>query len=563
MLLMGGMVMKKNPLKIVAAAIGNCVHVAGSINFLNLAQQNGYKTKFLGPAVSISELLLTAKNTKADIIGVSYRLDPNAAHRLFELLKSKATELGLINKCQFICGCTPAVAAKARKFNFFTHVFDGSEQVTEIMQFLNGEISTEGEQLLGSDLLTRLKNKKPYPLLRHHFGLPKVEDTIKGIEKIAKSKVLDIISIGPDQNAQFSFFRPKEMDSILDGGGGVEIRTKEHMIQLYQAAQKGNYPLLRCYSGTRDLKKWAKLNATTINNAWAAIPLCWYSVLDGRSNRTLVEAIIENQSTIAWHAKKNIPVEVNESHHWSLRHAPDVIAVVMAYLAAYNAKSLGVKNYVAQYMLNTPYGTHYNMDIAKMLAKISLINSLHDANFQSIKQVRTGLASLSTDLNIAKGQLASSIHLAMSLDPDIVHVVGFSEANHAAKPEDVIESCKIVQGVINNTLNGLPYVALDPVIFKRKKELLKEAKVLLAAISNLASGSKDPLTDPHVIAKAIKIGLLDAPHLRGNSYTAGKIYTSIVNGKCLAIDKHTQKPLTEQERITKLIDETDLVVASS
>lgn len=555
---------KKNPLKIIAAAIGNCVHVAGSINFLNLAQQNGYKTRFLGPAINIDELLLTAKKTKADIVGVSYRLDPNAAFRLFKLLKIKATELGLIDKCQFLCGCTPSVAVEARKFNFFTKIFDGSEQVSEIMQFLNADISTKGEQLLGSDLLTRLKNKKPFPLLRHHFGLPKVEKTIKGIEKIAKAKVLDIISIGPDQNAQFSFFRPTEMDSMLEGGGGVAIRTKQHMKQLYQAAQQGNYPLLRCYSGTRDLKKWAELNATTIHNAWAAIPLCWYSVLDGRSNRPLVEAITENQATIAWHAKKNIPVEVNESHHWSLRHAPDVIAVVMAYLAAYNAKALGVKNYIAQYMLNTPYGTHYNMDIAKMLAKISLINSLHDTNFSSIKQVRTGLASLSTDLNIAKGQLASSIHLAMSLNPDIVHVVGFSEANHAAKPEDVIESCKIVQGVINNTLTGLPYVALDPAIFKRKKELLKEAKILLAAIAKLAVAGKDPYTDPNVITKAIKIGLLDAPHLRGNVYAAGKIHTSLIDGKCLTVN-HNQKALSEQERIAKLTESknTEFIVASS
>ena len=202
------------------------------------------------------------------------------------------------------------------------------------------------------------------------------------------------------------------------------------------------------------------------------------------------------------------------------------------------------------------------MDLAKMLAKITLIEELHDDNFQSIRQVRTGLASLSTDLAIAKGQLASSIHLAMSLNPDIVHVVGFSEASHAAQPEDVIESCKIIQGVINNTLNGRPDISLDPVIISRKQELLQEARVLLAAIANLGRGIKEPYLNPGVIAQAIKLGLVDAPHLKGNMAAAGKVYTNLVQGKCLAIDQLTKKPLTEQERLSKLIcSQTD--VASS
>jgi hypothetical protein len=39
-----------------------------------------------------------------------------------------------------------------------------------------------------------------------------------------------------------------------------------------------------------------------------------------------------------WHAEHGIPVEMNESHHWSLRDSPDSVAVVAAYLAAYNAR---------------------------------------------------------------------------------------------------------------------------------------------------------------------------------------------------------------------------------
>ena len=42
-----------------------------------------------------------------------------------------------------------------------------------------------------------------------------------------------------------------------------------------------------------------------------------------------------------WHGDRNIPVEVNGSHHWSLRDAHDAIGVATAFLAAYNAKRWG------------------------------------------------------------------------------------------------------------------------------------------------------------------------------------------------------------------------------
>ena len=105
-------------------------------------------------------------------------------------------------------------------------------------------------------------------------------------------------------------------------------------------------------------------------NAWAAIPLCWYSVIDGRSGRLISDAIKEHQEVMNWYALKNIPVEVNESHQWSLRDAHDSLAVAMAFLAAYNAKT-GVRHYVSQYMFNNPPGTSAEMDIAKCLPKMN------------------------------------------------------------------------------------------------------------------------------------------------------------------------------------------------
>jgi len=42
---------------VIAAALGECVHVAGVSNFLHLAEQAGWKAIFLGPAVSVESLL--------------------------------------------------------------------------------------------------------------------------------------------------------------------------------------------------------------------------------------------------------------------------------------------------------------------------------------------------------------------------------------------------------------------------------------------------------------------------------------------------------------------------
>jgi hypothetical protein len=253
-----------------------------------------------------------------------------------------------------------------------------------------------------------------------------------------------------------------------------------------------------------------------------------------------------------WHGERGIPLEVNEAHHWSLRDAHETIAVVMAYLAAYNAKKMGVKNYIAQYMFNTPPATSPTMDLAKMLAKIELIESLEDKNFITFRQVRAGLSSFPTDLDLAKGQLAASTYLSMAIKPHILHVVAYCEAHHAATPEDIIESCKIARGIIRNIMNDMPDMLSDEKIQARKKELLEEASVLLDAIKNLNPHCDDPLSDAGTLAKAIEIGLLDAPHLKGNKWAKGLLQTRMINGACYAYDPQQSKILKEKERIARI-----------
>ena len=62
--------------EILIACLGQCVHVAGAYNFMNIADHLSYNCKFLGPATSISKIINSIKINKPHIVGLSYRLTP-------------------------------------------------------------------------------------------------------------------------------------------------------------------------------------------------------------------------------------------------------------------------------------------------------------------------------------------------------------------------------------------------------------------------------------------------------------------------------------------------------
>jgi methylmalonyl-CoA mutase cobalamin-binding subunit len=539
--------------KILGAALGSCVHVGGLHAFLKLAEQEGYEIVSLGPAVSVDRLVEQIQRLRPEIVAVSYRLTPEAARALFAQLKAALVRQNLTG-VRLLFGGTPPVAQVARQMDIFDRAFDGTERTEEIVAYLRGRPGATTGTDHADTLLNRIADKQPYPLLRHHFGRPTVAETIEGARLIAEAGALDVLSLGTDQNAQQHFFHPEEMDRTQDGAGGVPVRTAEDLRAIYEATRCGNFPLLRCYSGTRDLIRWAEMSVAAIQNAWAAIPLCWYSVMDGRSTRPLREAIAENQQAMRWYAERGIPVEVNEAHQWSLRDAHDALAVTMAFLAAYNARKAGVEHYVAQYMFNTPPGTSAAMDIAKMLAKQTLIESLQSRSFTTYREVRAGIAHFSPDPSVAKGQGAAAVLVSLALAPHILHVVGFSEGDHAARPEDVIESCSIARGVLRNCLHGLPDMTGDPAVIQRKESLISGAHELLDGIREFgAAVSDDPWSDPRVLAEAIKIGLLDAPHFRGNSHLCGAITTRLIDGAWYAIDEKTGEATPEKARVQHIL----------
>jgi hypothetical protein len=546
---------------ILGAAIGDCVHVAGVVNFLNLAEQLGYETICLGPAIGVDELLDKVAFHDPAIVAVGYRLTPENCRKLLEELSAKARERGETGRTWLFGGTEPCVEV-AGTVGLFQMSFASGASKQAVVAYLRGEQSETKRITPPQTLMERIAWKAPYPLIRHHFGRPTVEETVAGVVEIARAECLDVISLGTDQNAQEHFFRPDEMDPEAHGAGGVPVRTEDDLAMLYAHSHLGNHPLMRCYSGTRDTMRWAPMLAQTIHNAWCAIPLFWYTQLDGRSPRPLREAIPETLDLMRWHAELGIPVEMNESHHWSLRDAPDVVAVVAAYLAAYNARAAGVRDYVQQLMFNNPPSTSPTMDLGKMLAKLELVESLQNERFRVWRETRGGLTSYPPDPSVARGHLAATVALQMQLKPHIVHIVGHTEAHHATTAAELIEACRIADGAISQCLLGLPDMTRDRGVQRRKKELLADAAVLLNAITDLGRGDRESFTDPDVLARAVEIGLLDAPHLRGNAAACGTIVTRMIGGACLAIDRTTGKPLPEAERVARALGRSERTVLS-
>jgi len=207
-------------------------------------------------------------------------------------------------------------------------------------------------------------------------------------------------------------------------------------------------------------------------------------------------------------------------------------------------------------MFNSPPGLTDRMDLAKMLAMLDMIQPLARSSFRIWRQTRTGLLSYPLNPDAARSHLATSIYLQMALRPHIMHVVGYTEADHAATADDVIESCNLARQAIEAAVRGQPNMAADATVRARRKELVSEANLTLEAIRSLACPDvADPLADPETLAKAVACGLLDAPQLKNNPFAKGKMITRISpRGACIAVDAD-DRPLSETERIAQLFKE--------
>jgi hypothetical protein len=211
-----------------------------------------------------------------------------------------------------------------------------------------------------------------------------------------------------------------------------------------------------------------------------------------------------------------------------------------------------VKDYIAQLMFNSPPGLSDAMDLAKMLAVLDLVEPLQNEVFHVWKQTRIGLLSHPLDPDSARGHLAAATYLQMALHPHIYHIVGHTEAHHAATADDIIEASKIARRAIENAVHGAPDMTADPAITSRRKQLVRDTRLLLEALAALAGPeATDPFTDPGTLTRAVTCGLLDAPQLRNNKFGRGNVRTRIVNGANVAVD-FKGRTLTERKRFRSL-----------
>ena len=228
---------------IVGAAIGDCVHVAGVVNFLNLAEELGFKTVCLGPAVSLDTLLEKVADLDPAMVAVGYRLTPENCRNLLQELAARVQAGGPERRSWLFGGTEPCVAV-AKETGLFQMTFASGTSKPAVVAFLRGE---QSHAVAGTPppqtLVERIRWKAPYPLIRHHFGRPTVADTLAGVVDIARAECLDVISLGTDQNAQEHFFRPAEMDPTAHGAGGVPVRTEADLEAIFAHTRLGNHPL--------------------------------------------------------------------------------------------------------------------------------------------------------------------------------------------------------------------------------------------------------------------------------------------------------------------------------
>ncbi|MBM3695672.1 MAG: cobalamin B12-binding domain-containing protein [Actinobacteria bacterium] len=532
---------------VVGAALGDCVHTAGVLNFLAAARHAGYRSEFLGPAVAVDRVVAAASEHRPDLLALSYRLTPDSAERLFAQLRDRLAEAGLGGR-RLVFGGTPVVAEVAERSGLFEAVF-GAPGGPTVEEYLAGGAAGPGRREWAQTLVERCREAAPRPIIRHHFGLPGVDATVAGIERIAAAEVLDVVSLGPDQNFQEHFFHPERMDPAQDGAGGVPVRSADDLRQLYAATRRGNYPLLRSYSGTNDQVALAAVLHEAIQNAWCAVPVFWYSELDGRSARSLEDAIAEHAALVAWCAAHGVPVERNDQNQWGLRHASDTVQVAASALAAGLSAAAGVTTVVVQMMLNNPPGISPAMDVAKMAAMEHLVRARVGPGVAVLRETRGGLFSMPPDPDRARGQLAAAVRTGMLLRPDILHVVGHTEAHHLTGPGELISSCTLARQVVDDALLGLPDPLADPRVAARRDRLVEEAAFLLGAIEQRFPGAAGG--DPAALAGAVRRGYLDAPYLAGIPAARGAAVT-VVDGGCDAVDAVSGAPLPERERLAAL-----------
>lgn len=395
--------------------------------------------------------------------------------------------------------------------------------------------------------LNYARNRHALPIIRTHSGPynSKREEALKEYNSwcrdLAKSKLLDVLSIGSSQLTQSHFGEDWEG---LPNGGGIPVNSELE----YQIIKQNASPMLvRTYSGTKNVPELARIHERALNISWHALSFWWFDELDGRGSNTLLANLKEHFEAIRYIATTGKPVEPNVPHHFAFRGADDISYIVSGFLAAKACKKMGVKHLILQNMLNTPKYTIGIQDLAKGRAMLRLVRELEDSDFSVSLQLRAGLDYFAPDLEKAKVQLAAVTCMMDDIDPgndnspEIIHVVNYSEAVRLATPPIIKDSIKITLNALREyrvarNLGKVPDMKHDLNTVERTEMMYTEAKEAV----RLLEQNIPNLYTPEGFYKVFVEGFLPVPYLMDQERKfpkATKYHTAIKNGGISVVDE--------------------------
>lgn len=420
------------------------------------------------------------------------------------------------------------------------------------------------------DFPTRMA-ESDIPMIRTHFGIPSdsIDPTVEGIIRIASAGAVDEISLGSSDLSQRFFGDPGAFEGVKNDGG-VPYKTKADLEKIFQASRMGNFPSVKPYCHVKDIIPFVDtcLEVGMLRGAHQAVPLFWFSELDGRGPMCVDEAIEEHIAAVKYLVKQGIPTEMNDPNQWSSRLAHDAVFVADYGLIASVMYAAGSPNMIFQCQFNKPVETGDYADLAKFYAAREIIEKLKPANRKHniYLETRAGIEHFSVDQEYAKYQLARTTLLQMLLSPSIVHLVSYCEADHAATADDVIASSKLLRRAMRmfrENEEDIRKAAQHSFVQERKGHLLKEASYILNQVAkesaswgnrkSLAWNEMMPcLADPKALQAAMRKRIMTAPGIMNDHYHNDRIITHA--GAFGAIDCYenweTLFPQTEQERLS-------------
>ncbi len=604
-----------------AFTIGNDPHTEGLFKSSHIGRLADIDCHVLEPGKTIDELAEAIKFYEPSYIGISYRLTPEIGVKeitrtLYELKElgllfrqdgemRKIALAGLPKTIKMLEGMKDTLPCKvylvppetnplikaASSLDYFEVYDDRREKILlqlkeELFPYRIKELDQLAKEVIadekyrfepplnipsdkGKKSLTHRHKEAKRPLIRTHFGIPSnsIYPTVEGIKILANAKVVDEISLGSSDLSQRYFGKPEEFKRRKNDGG-VPYKDYNDLVSLFKATRQGNYPSIKPYAHVSDILNFIDIciKARMLIGAHQAIPLFWFNELDGRGPLSVSESIEEHILAVKKLAKLGIPVEMNDPNQWSSRYAHDTLIVTDYALITAVMVTSGVEDRIYQFQFNKPTETGDLADLAKMSAAIEISNKiLGKLSSRMWKETRTGIEHLSPDMETARYQLARSTLLQMCIEPQIIHLVSYCEANHAATPEDIIESSQIVRRAVRLFEENKPDLIKrihDPVVLNRKAYLINEASFLLKEIAKLNPLFKEGdlstlapyLADSKTLTNAIKKGYMAAPGIMHPDYKQEKLLTrSMEYGFIDAVDFKDDRILSEKNRLHQLV----------